>query len=112
VEALRLPASSVAAISCQNGLGVVGGRFYVDVSVPGDLWCCRRLVLSWIQACGGDFGAIGRFWRRFGAIPEIRRSLVGCWRLEFPAIWVVRICVGCRGFELSETGAVKFHVMI
>jgi hypothetical protein len=54
VEALRLPASSVAAISCQNGLGVVGGRFYVDVSVPGDLWCCRRLVLSWIQACGGD----------------------------------------------------------
>jgi hypothetical protein len=82
--------SSIAAISCQNGLGVVGGRFCVDVSVPGDLWCCRRLVLSWIQACGGDLvlsvGSGG-----FGAILAIRRSLVGCWRLEFPAIWVVGV---------------------
>jgi hypothetical protein len=54
VEALRLPTSSVAVISRQSNLGVVVGRFCIDVSVPDDLWCCRRLVLSWIQACGGD----------------------------------------------------------
>jgi hypothetical protein len=54
VEALRLPVSFVAAISCQSGLGVLFDRFYVDVSVPGNLWCFRRLVLSWIQACNGD----------------------------------------------------------